>query len=173
MRVSLTPNPETLWPPIHRIEVEIRRRGDQLWLNYLISGDTSRVRWPGPAAAERTDGLWAHTCVEAFIRTDTGYHEFNLATSGQWASYRFDGYRQGMTVADEEVVLKSLEGRGDYTDIGGLFDLPPGADRLALSAVIEDVDGGVSYWAFAHAPGKPDFHHPDSFALILPPPEPV
>ena len=38
---------------------------------------------------------------------------------------------------------------------------------------MKDVDGGISYWALAHPPGKPDFHHPDSFALTLPPPEPA
>ena len=37
-------------------------------------------------------------------------------------------------------------------------------------AVIEAVDGSVSYWALAHPAGKPDFHHPDGFALQLPPP---
>jgi hypothetical protein len=37
--------------------------------------------------------------------------------------------------------------------------------RLGLSAVIEDIDGRLSYWALKHPPGKPDFHHPDSFAL--------
>ena len=41
--------------------------------------------------------------------------------------------------------------------------------RLGLSAVIEDTSGGKSYWALAHPPGKPDFHHADCFALELPP----
>lgn len=40
--------------------------------------------------------------------------------------------------------------------------------RLGLSAVIEETSGAKSYWALAHAPGKPDFHHPDAFALDLP-----
>ena len=39
--------------------------------------------------------------------------------------------------------------------------------KLALSAVIEELDGTKSYWALAHPPGKPDFHHPDCFALTL------
>jgi hypothetical protein len=41
------------------------------------------------------------------------------------------------------------------------------ARRLALSAVIEEVDGALSYWALRHAPGKPDFHHRDTFALSV------
>ncbi len=40
--------------------------------------------------------------------------------------------------------------------------------HLALSAVIEEKEGTKSYWALKHPPGKPDFHHPDCFALTLP-----
>jgi hypothetical protein len=42
--------------------------------------------------------------------------------------------------------------------------------ELGLSAVIEETDGHKSYWALRHPPGKPDFHHPDCFALELPAP---
>jgi hypothetical protein len=35
--------------------------------------------------------------------------------------------------------------------------------RLGLSAVIEEMSGRKSYWALAHPPGKPDFHHADGF----------
>ena len=37
--------------------------------------------------------------------------------------------------------------------------------RLGLAAVIEETSGRKSYWALAHPPGKPDFHHSDCFAL--------
>ena len=43
--------------------------------------------------------------------------------------------------------------------------------RAGLSAIIEEADGTKSYWALAHPPGKPDFHHPDCFALELPAPD--
>jgi len=42
-----------------------------------------------------------------------------------------------------------------------------GKMRLGLSAVIEAADGGLSYWALRHPPGKPDFHRPEAFALEL------
>jgi len=46
--------------------------------------------------------------------------------------------------------------------------LPPGRPlRLGLSAVVEDADGELSYWALRHPPGKPDFHYTDAFALQL------
>ena len=45
--------------------------------------------------------------------------------------------------------------------------LPQNAARIGLSAVIEEQDGTISYWALRHAAGKPDFHHPDGFAMEL------
>ncbi len=50
--------------------------------------------------------------------------------------------------------------------------LKDGASHLALSAVIEERDGTKSYWALAHAPGAPDFHHADCFTLELPKTDP-
>jgi hypothetical protein len=40
--------------------------------------------------------------------------------------------------------------------------------QLGLSAVIEENNGRISYWALAHPPGKADFHHPDCFRIELP-----
>jgi hypothetical protein len=39
--------------------------------------------------------------------------------------------------------------------------------KLALAAVIEEEAGTLTYWALQHGPGKPDFHHPEAFALEL------
>lgn len=36
---------------------------------------------------------------------------------------------------------------------------------LGLSAVIEENDGAVSYWALKHPPGPPDFHDANTFIL--------
>ena len=44
-----------------------------------------------------------------------------------------------------------------------------GTRRIGLSAVIEEANGRISYWALAHPPGKPDFHHADCFALEFSP----
>jgi hypothetical protein len=44
---------------------------------------------------------------------------------------------------------------------------PSATLHLGFTAVIEDRDGRLSYWALRHPPGKPDFHHADSFALKL------
>jgi len=45
--------------------------------------------------------------------------------------------------------------------------------RLGLATIVEENNGRLSYWALAHPPGKPDFHHPDCFRLELPAAKPA
>jgi hypothetical protein len=132
---------------------------------------------PPPAAPARTDGLWNTTCFEAFVRGPgaAAYAELNLAPSGQWAAYAFDRPREGMREA--EAAAPAIVWRGADLTLETEFDLsridvlaPTGPWRLALTAVIEEASGAKSYWALAHPPGRPDFHHPDGFALDLPRP---
>lgn len=169
MLVSLTPHPDTPSTAVERIEVEIGRQDDVLWLRFIVIGDVERVCWPVAAARSRAVELWKHTCFEAFVRTTDGYREYNFSPSNAWASYRFDGYRSGMRQANEHASVLRVDSTERAVTLQALFE-PPEASvgPLALSAVIEDVDGGISYWALAHPPGKPDFHHPDSFVLELP-----
>ena len=51
------------------------------------------------------------------------------------------------------------------------FDIDGLVGKVGLSVVIEDTDGTKSYWALAHPPGAPDFHHPTCFAATLPAPD--
>jgi hypothetical protein len=44
---------------------------------------------------------------------------------------------------------------------------------MGISAILVERDGRKSYWALAHPPGEPDFHHPDCFALELPAAKPT
>ncbi|MGQ2990397.1 MAG: DOMON-like domain-containing protein [Brevundimonas sp.] len=155
------------------ITVEYERRDTQLWLRFIVEGDPDLIQWPRTMSPGRADELWKQTCFEAFVSTDGGYREFNLSPSGQWASYRFTGYREGMGAAEETVFVDGLDGGSDYVALEGRIDLPDGADRLGFSAVIEDIKGDKTYWALAHPSDKPDFHHPDSFTLVLPAPEPA
>lgn len=173
MLVTLTPHPDTPSSAIDRIEVDVERREEFIWLRYAVYGDVGRVRWPEAAEPDRADDLWRSTCFEVFAPTDDGYREFNLSSSGAWASYRFDSYRAGMAPAGERAQVLDLAATEAWVTLEALVEAPPEAVRMGLSAVIEDIDGGISYWALAHPPGKPDFHHPDSFALTLPPPEPA
>ena len=185
MLFTLTSHPDTPSSAIDRIEVDVlvgdgRPGIAMMALIYRAFGNLGRVRLPNAAGFGRADGLWRHSCFEAFVKTEgtRGYLEFNFAPSGQWASYAFDSYRSGQREAPEIVALESWTEGGQLALEGDIdLDLTFGQIRsplkLALSAVIEDIDGVLSYWALAPPPGKPDFHHPDSFALTLPPPEPA
>ena len=178
---SLTAHPSTPCDAIRTLQVRVQlREPDLLEIEYILQGDPARLRIPPPRTAQRTDELWKHTCFEAFLLTDEspGYYELNFSPSGEWAAYRFSAYRTGMTPADgvgvpttrlareptvlqvEAVIAVSAirEARQTSTPL-----------RIALAAVIEDNAGAVSYWAQRHPRGKPDFHHPDAFALEISP----
>lgn len=167
--VPLVPHPTSSGGGL-MLEVETRRAGDILGLEYRLAGPVETVLWSPPAPRERTDGLWRTTCFEAFVETADGYVEFNLSPSGAWAAYGFDGYRQGMRpteTAPPFVAVRHAPGVFALT-----VDLKLSAKttgRVGLSAVIQGLDGAVSYWALAHPSDMPDFHHPDSFALKLAP----
>ena len=62
------------------------------------SADLAALRLPEPRPAVRTDGLWRHSCFEAFIGHGGArdYWEYNFSPSGAWAAYHFTGYREGM-----------------------------------------------------------------------------
>ena len=172
MLAQLTAHPSTTSSPIDRIEVEVERgSGGDLTLVYRAFGDLARVRMP-VGGSGRTDGLWQTTCFEAFVRPFGGdrYLELNASPSGRWATYWFDRERTGMVAAQEHAgQLRTEEFPGGLRFATSLAVNPPNADwRLGLSAVIEDVGGQKSWWALAHPSDKPDFHHPDSFTLVLP-----
>ncbi|CAN5834289.1 hypothetical protein BH11PSE1_BH11PSE1_10360 [soil metagenome] len=151
----------------------------KLALTYVVTGDIVTLELPPPAPAARTDELWRHTCLEAFVGGGAGYYEFNLAPSSQWAAYGFDRYRKGMSPAepfpDPAISAEATADRFTLRAtlaLDGLPDLRPDAAwRLALTAVIEQRDGLKSYWALAHPAGKPDFHHADGFSQVLTPAE--
>jgi hypothetical protein len=97
------------------------------------------------------------------------YFEFNFSPSTQWAAYRFGRYREGMIAAEVAVPRIEFERSAQRCILRAALALPDeGAWRLGLSAVMEEMNGRRSYWALAHPPGRPDFHHSDCFALELP-----
>lgn len=165
---------------VTEIQVDIARpRSDGLMLSYILTGIMSDILVPPRTAAARRDELWQHTCFEAFVRaaSATGYCEFNFSPSTQWAAYRFSSHRSGMHVADgvDAPQIEVQSGPQSFTlrallDLRGLPDLVRAASwQVGLSAVIEEAGGEMSYWALAHPPGKPDFHHADCFVLELSP----
>ena len=171
---TLTCHPQTPSQTIREIDVKVEEsKSGSLMLTFCLLGDISGLRIPESRSPRRADDLWQHTCFEAFVMAGEGpeYREFNFSPSGEWAVYEFQNYRNGGVLEDELspgiVIHKTM----DRLELGaeicqGL--LPHGRSlRLGLSAVVEDVDGILSFWALQHPPGKPDFHHADAFALQL------
>ena len=183
MRQVLNLHPDSRCSAAAVIEVEVALPHiDSLLLSYIVTGKVSDVRLPPVTSAARSDELWQHTCFEAFVGAPsaTEYYEFNFAPSTQWAAYRFTSYRTGMSVAAEIAAIPiETDSKPDrYTLQAALpldrLCLPRNAIwRLGLSALIEDSSGRKSYWALAHPPGKPDFHHAAAFGYefspVLPP----
>jgi hypothetical protein len=171
---TLIHHSETPCPAVSGLDVRVSlRSGGELTLTYTLSGDLSGLLIPSTATPTRADGLWRHTCFEAFAMADggPGYREFNFSPSGDWAAYRFQAYRDGASLdpIPEPAIVRRVH--GDRLELEARLPraaLPEGIHiRLGLSAVIEEKDGKLSYWALGHPPGKPDFHHTDAFALEL------
>jgi hypothetical protein len=179
MRQALKLHPDSRCAAATHVEVDVALpRSGNLVLQYFVTGKMSDLRLPPVTAPTRADELWRHTCFEAFVRAPpaAAYYELNFAPTTQWAAYRFDGYRSGMRIASD-IGAPRFEVQSDAAcyklqaslDLDHLPDMPNNTGwRLGLSAVIEDADGRKSYWALAHPPGEPDFHHVDCFVHELP-----
>jgi hypothetical protein len=173
MRHALTLHPDSVCAAVDSIHVDVvRTAGDVLGLRYVVTGRIGEIALPAPAASARADRLWEHSCFEAFLGDEWGeaYAELNVSPSTEWAGYRFNSYREGMRQAAFPSPRIEVEAGADRLEVKVALQLNSfGRRRLGLSAVIEEKSGAKSYWALAHPPGAPDFHHRDCFAIELPP----
>lgn len=172
--LALVPHPSTPCEFIHALAVEVQQlRAGALRILYRLEGDIGRLSLPARQQPARADELWRHTCFEVFVRArdDEGYAEFNFAPSGRWAAYRFAGYRSGMTTMNPatspSIVCRQSPQQLEIDVQLGLPQSMTGQLRAALSAVLEDSQGRIFYWALAHPPGKPDFHDSAGFACTI------
>lgn len=170
----LQPHPATPCPAVRRLHAWQARTADGWRLRYTLDGAPSALRLPPPARHPGpADGLWRHTCFEAFIAPATGapgYLEVNLAPSLAWATYAFSDYRSGQRVAQEAPLEDPrCEREAHRLLLAARLSWDPGpAARVGLSAVLEAADGALGYWALAHTGERPDFHRRDAFVLQLP-----
>ncbi len=178
MLLPLKCHPQSTSPAVTAIDVELIRENNALALHFCLSGDIEHLTIPPREISERRDNLWRHTCFEAFIGVPTRpeYLELNFSPATHWAAYRFCDYRHGQTnaVNIDPPMIETQTEPGRFEMVVSLKNVSPAPDlkddlqwRIGLSAVIEETQGGLSYWALNHPPGKPDFHHSDCFALQL------
>src|ERR1700755_3260575 len=102
-QIFLSAHPSIQCDSVQRLDVRLSFQSPGVvTLCYTLRGDMSRIRVGTEGAPGQADGLWKHTCFEAFIRPSgsSRYFEFNFSPTRQWAVYRFDSYRQGMTPMD-------------------------------------------------------------------------
>ena len=167
---ALERHPATPCTAVRGIHAQMTRNAHgSLDVSYRIEGDLDRVRVPPPRPPRAGEALWQHTCCELFIAdaAGPGYREFNFSPSGEWAAFRFTGYREGASFAAPDPRIGVARSAGAFELTAQVQPIHSGKLRIGLSAVIEEIDGALSYWALRHAPGKPDFHHCHAFALEL------
>lgn len=156
-------------------DVRIEASGE-VRIRYTVKGDLESLSLAEPRFPGRADNLWKTTCFELFVRPvgQTDYFEFNFSPSGEWAAYGFSDYREGMseltTIMPPRIMLRTLADKLELSAFlsPGLLTHWPEWD-VGLSAVIQTTTGATSYWALAHPPGRPDFHHQHCFRARLSP----
>ena len=142
---------------------------------YEVVGDIDRLQLPPQRRSAHTDGLWQHTCFEAFLRPvgARNYVELNFSPSSEWAIYRFADYRRGMTAVEPphspKIICRRREDRLEADiDVHCSGLVLREELQVALAVVLEDQRGVISYWALQHPPGNADFHNDAGFVLKLP-----
>lgn len=158
-----------------RIGVTLLLKPDgSLTLAYSIHGPGSFMRIPSVDSPAPADALWRTTCCELFVSEadGSGYREFNFSPSGQWAAYDFAAYRERAAAAAPipapRIWSGYFENRLQLDATLSIAALPAGEFlSCALAVVVESHDGRLGYWALAHPPGQPDFHHRSGFTLCL------
>ncbi len=166
----LVPHPSSYLENIHTLKVATEIKEGRLALSYQLRAVIPKLQIPASAQSVRADNLWKHSCFEVFLLTDNGpaYQEYNFSPSGAWAHYVFNEYRQA-TAAETEIHAPVIKTQTElsYFELNTIVPLDNSIHYIGLSAVIEDLQGRLSYWALRHPADQPDFHHPDAFTLKL------
>ena len=174
----LVPHPSMGPKAVESVEVEVLQTSNAILLMYAVHRADALIL---PAfERERRDNLWHGTCFELFVKPDSrGYVEFNFAPLSAWNAYSFVDWRMGRRPYQPDAEPRMTDSRTDGRNeaFPARYDLDvvispdvlllaPGS--VSLAAILEEEGGAMSYWALAHPPGEPNFHHADCFAARLP-----
>lgn len=137
-------------------------------LNCFISPQGSSQYWEFKFSPQED---WLSSFLAA--DEDVSTWDFRICPHQDWAVYQFEGYRQGKrAVPTVSTVSYSMLSTPKALHTSLKIDL----EELSLSE--QTLQVGVTavtyleaqqmiHWALAHPGTTPDFHHPDSFALML------
>ena len=185
-RFSLLCHPATPGQAVRSVTVALGSlTPETVTLRYELDAEMEAIVLPVAAAGHFQDGLWRHTCFELFVANSEqnrqptlAYSEFNFSPSCSWAAYDFSNYRAGKRPLDSDEgagLAPRISRRVSGLDVelstaillrGSMTTLA--MQKLALTAVIEERSGTVSYWALKHCQDKPDFHDRESFTATWP-----
>ena len=158
------------------ISGHISREADDLAIKYTLVGNLTELVIPELTnKPTRRNELWENTCFEFFlgVKDTPQYWEFNLSPSSNWNVYRFNNYRQGM---EEETAFTSLpfliEQNETYLNLSLKLGLSLIVNtneivEIAIATVTKFKNNQIIYWALTHPQKEADFHHRDSFKILL------
>ena len=153
----------------------VERENNRLAISYRLSGRAQIIVPVTAGKPVRQFDLWEHTCFEFFlgIKNAAQYWEFNLAPTGHWNVFRFSKYRYDIA---EEMAFQNLPLQISRSDNELQLDLKINLDSIiapeqsldiGITAVIEDRQKNLSYWALTHPKPETDFHNRDGFVINL------
>lgn len=157
--------------------VKILLKNKKIRLVYSLENPNHKLLIPATAKPAQRDGLWQHTCCEAFIAIigQPQYLEFNFSPSGEWACYAFSDYRKRTDWSDppppEIHTIKTDTSLQLEATI--LLDTLPAIFQdqlleLGISTVLEDKEQNLAYLALAHSQETPDFHRREQWIRLTP-----
>jgi hypothetical protein len=160
--------------PAVAVTGQIERHGTDFSISYHLSGRLAELVIPAPAKEPaRQWVLWESTCFEFFLAPQPSCHywEFNLSPAGHWNVFRLEDYRQGLREETAFTTLPCLiQQHSDSVRLTLRLDLGPiiPADQsleVGITAVLQHLDGRLSYWALSHPGPQPDFHRREGFVI--------
>jgi hypothetical protein len=161
-------HPDTPPGAIHTVDAELRRVPGGVVATFHAIGDVAKLVVPPPATPGRAEELWRTTCFELFVAGEgESYREFNLSPSGAWAAYEFDRHRSGRRDIDARVEVETSRDDKRLSVTAKIESEFPDPAPVGLTAVVEETDGLIRYWATTFAPGEPDFHAAATRSLLL------
>ena len=158
------------------ISGHISREADDLAIKYTLVGNLTELVIPELTnKPTRRNELWENTCFEFFlgVKDTPQYWEFNLSPSSNWNVYRFNNYRQGM---EEETAFTFLPFLIEQNETSLNLSLKLGLSlivntneiiEIAIATVTKFKNNQITYWALTHPQKEADFHHRDSFKILL------
>lgn len=173
--LNLICHPDDLNASVSSLQASVvRLDSDRLQFAYRLTGEMSALKVPTLQTSAMVEGLWQHTCFEAFIAepNELEYLEFNFSPSSQWTIYRFNDYRQRVDYIGSITPKIHVEITETQLHLVAEIELPKNLVnnnlQIGLTAVIENKHAQLTYWALQHPAPKPDFHLKAGFALLLP-----